>query len=105
MRRYKMITLSNPTAGREAEYNDWYQNVHLKDLGLHEPVIYRAGGIDYIYSIESTEQVKPDAVDALYVPDGRRLLLVTCSDWSYFWRQYARRLIVTAQLVRTEPSP
>jgi LPXTG-site transpeptidase (sortase) family protein len=79
--------------------------VNLKDLGLQEPVIYRAGGIDYIYAIQSTERVEPEAVDALYVPDGRRLLLVTCSDWSYFWRQYARRLIVTAQLVRTEPSP
>jgi hypothetical protein len=32
MRRYKMITLSSPIEGREEEYNDWYQNVHLGDL-------------------------------------------------------------------------
>jgi hypothetical protein len=29
MARYKMVVLSHPTEGREAEYNDWYQNVHL----------------------------------------------------------------------------
>lgn len=29
MRRYKMIVLSCPAEGREAEYNDWYQNFHL----------------------------------------------------------------------------
>ena len=27
-----MIVFSNPVAGREAEYNDWYQNVHLKQV-------------------------------------------------------------------------
>jgi hypothetical protein len=32
MRRYRLITLSNPTEGREDEYNDWYQNVHLGEL-------------------------------------------------------------------------
>ena len=29
MPRYKMVVLSNPVEGREAEYNDWYQNTHL----------------------------------------------------------------------------
>jgi hypothetical protein len=32
MRRYKMIVLSRPAAGREAEYNDWYQNFHLSQV-------------------------------------------------------------------------
>jgi hypothetical protein len=33
MARYKMMVLSNPSdKGREEEYNDWYQNVHLEDL-------------------------------------------------------------------------
>lgn len=32
MPRYKMIVMSRPTQGREAEYNDWYQNVHLGEL-------------------------------------------------------------------------
>lgn len=79
--------------------------VDLKRLKEFDQVIYRSGGLDYIYAVEGQETVKPDEVDALYVPNGERLLLVTCSDWSYFWRNYARRLIVTAALVRTEPSP
>jgi len=39
MRRYRMITLSNPTEGREEEYNDWYQNVHLGDLVAIEGIV------------------------------------------------------------------
>lgn len=31
-RRYKMIVLSHPAAGREEEYNDWYQNFHLAQV-------------------------------------------------------------------------
>mgnify|MGYP001821905945 CR=1 FL=1 len=32
MARYKMVVMSNPVEGREDEYNDWYQNVHLGEL-------------------------------------------------------------------------
>lgn len=32
MARYKMVVMSRPTEGREDEYNDWYQNVHLGEL-------------------------------------------------------------------------
>lgn len=32
MARYKMLVLSRPTPGNEAQYNDWYQNVHLKQI-------------------------------------------------------------------------
>lgn len=32
MPRYKMIVLSSPVEGREAEYNDWYQNTHLGEV-------------------------------------------------------------------------
>ncbi len=27
-----MIVMSNPTAGCEEDYNDWYQNIHLGEL-------------------------------------------------------------------------
>jgi LPXTG-site transpeptidase (sortase) family protein len=79
--------------------------VNLKQLELYDQVIYRADGVDYVYSVQGFEKVKPEAVDELYVPDGKRLLLVTCSDWSYFWSHYARRLIVTAKLIDSVPSP
>lgn len=32
MPNYKMVVLTNPREGREEEYNDWYQNVHLNQV-------------------------------------------------------------------------
>lgn len=32
MARYKMLVLSRPMPGKDAEYNDWYQNTHLKQV-------------------------------------------------------------------------
>ncbi|GAB3102884.1 DUF4286 family protein [Pseudomaricurvus hydrocarbonicus] len=32
MPHYKMVVFTRPKAGREQEYNDWYQNVHLREL-------------------------------------------------------------------------
>jgi hypothetical protein len=32
MPTYKMIVMTKPVEGREKEYNDWYQGVHLHDL-------------------------------------------------------------------------
>lgn len=32
MARYKMIALTNPVEGREDEFNEWYQNVHLPEV-------------------------------------------------------------------------
>ena len=32
MPRYKLVVMTKPMEGREDEYNDWYQNVHLQDV-------------------------------------------------------------------------
>ncbi len=32
MGKYRLIVLSEPVEGREAEYNDWYNNQHLADV-------------------------------------------------------------------------
>ena len=32
MPRYKMVVLSRPVEGREAEFNEWYQHVHLGEV-------------------------------------------------------------------------
>ncbi len=32
MSLYKMVVLSRPVEGREAEYNDWYQHIHLGQI-------------------------------------------------------------------------
>ncbi|MGE3689887.1 MAG: hypothetical protein AB7F98_00745 [Novosphingobium sp.] len=31
-RKYKFIVFSKPVEGREEEYNDWYQNQHLREV-------------------------------------------------------------------------
>jgi hypothetical protein len=30
--KYKMIVFTNAVEGREKDFNDWYQNVHLKQI-------------------------------------------------------------------------
>jgi len=32
MAKYTLIALSNPVAGKEQEFNEWYSNVHLRDV-------------------------------------------------------------------------
>ena len=32
MKKYKMIVFTRAVAGLEKEFNDWYQNTHLKDI-------------------------------------------------------------------------
>lgn len=32
MATHRLIVFTQPTPGREAEYNDWYDNVHLGDV-------------------------------------------------------------------------
>ena len=32
MRNFRLVVLTNPVAGREDEYNDWYSNRHLGDV-------------------------------------------------------------------------
>lgn len=62
-------------------------------------VFYEVGDVVYHYQVESVRRIAPDAVDALYVADGSRLLLVTCTDWDEAGRLYSNRLLVTAVMV------
>jgi len=41
MAAQKLIVLSNPTSGKEAEFNDWYDNTHVPDV-LDVPGVVRA---------------------------------------------------------------
>ena len=79
--------------------------LRLGELDPGDQVIYRRLGTDYVYAVVGQETVKPEDVQRLYVQDGEKLLLVTCSSWSYFWGHYALRIIVTTELVSTAPSP
>ncbi len=39
MPKYKMISLTNPVDGRDEEFNDWYQNVHLPEVVSSEGMV------------------------------------------------------------------
>lgn len=68
---YWMVVFNNPAAGRDAEYNDWYQHVHAPDVVAFKDVISAqrfakveiAGGVpqhpprDYmiVYEIRSSD--------------------------------------------------
>jgi hypothetical protein len=41
MPRCKLIALTNPAPGKEAEYNEWYQNTHLPEM-VSFPGVYLA---------------------------------------------------------------
>jgi len=32
MRRYVFVVMTNPVEGRDREYNQWYDEIHLKDV-------------------------------------------------------------------------
>jgi hypothetical protein len=32
MAKYTLVVLSNPTAGKESEFNEWYDKVHVPDV-------------------------------------------------------------------------
>jgi len=67
-------------------------------------VVYSSDGADYVYAVSETVVVSPQEIERLYVPDGRTLLLVTCSIWSWDGDGFAQRVITRAQLA-TEESP
>ncbi len=68
-------------------------------------LIYRADGMDYVYSVLDVFKVKPQDVGRLFIPDGQRLLLVTCANWNYLTETYNARLVTEAVLVKTQLSP
>ncbi|MCC6190842.1 MAG: class F sortase [Anaerolineales bacterium] len=70
-----------------------------------DEIIYRARGTDYVYAIEGRQTVGPNDVEHLYVNDGERLILVTCTNWDFLNWEYSDRLVVQAALVRQTPSP
>lgn len=69
MPSYKLIVMTQPVEGREQEYNDWYQGMHLPDLvavhgvksaqrfRLSRTVVADRGPLPYlaIYDIETDD--------------------------------------------------
>lgn len=76
---------------------------YLQKIKAGADVLYQVGGIEYWYAVSEKGRVQPDHVNKLYVPDGRSLLLVTCTDWDVDRFLYANRLMVRAVLVEQRP--
>jgi sortase (surface protein transpeptidase) len=76
-------------------------------IRLHhgDEIIYRWQGTDYIYAIDLTYLVPPEAVHRLYVPNGDRIVVTTCSGWDFIGRQYEQRLVLQATLIRKTHTP
>jgi LPXTG-site transpeptidase (sortase) family protein len=77
----------------------------LQNLKALDEVVYRSGGTDYVYAINTIQHIKPDEVSRLFQPKGDHLLLVTCTDWNYLTETYEGRLLADAVLAKQVPSP
>ncbi len=66
---------------------------------------YRWDGVDYIYEMGAKRVVSPDAVRDLYVEDGSKLILVTCTTWDPSLEAYSERVLAEATLVEQVPAP
>lgn len=69
---YKMVVMSTPQPGREDEYNDWYQNVHLGELlalpGFRCAQRFRMSrglGVGQAYPYLAIYEIETDEIDAV----------------------------------------
>jgi LPXTG-site transpeptidase (sortase) family protein len=76
----------------------------IGQLTAEHQIIYRWAGQDYVYQMRSQRLADDEDVQALYVPDGGKLLLVTCTSFNYITMRYQRRLILTAEWIGTVAS-
>lgn len=72
MARYKMLVLSRPTEGMEAEYNDWYQNTHIQQIvslpGFISAQRFKlaVNMLDNAYPYMAIYEIEADDVEAAY---------------------------------------
>ncbi len=92
MDKYILLVQSNAADGRDAEYNDWYDNVHLGEVlevegfkaaqrfALHGDSL--AGAVDHRYlAIYEIEADNPqDALDALQAAVSSRMAMSDAID-------------------------
>ncbi len=68
-------------------------------------VFYDWDGRRYQYRVEAKLPVAEDAVEQVFLADGRRLLLLTCDGWDILAWEYTGRLLLSAVLETVTPSP
>lgn len=102
MPSYKLIVMTQPVEGREQEYNDWYQGMHLPDLvavygvksaqrfQLSRTVVADRGPLPYlaIYDIETDDIDKTLDDLKARVGSGQILVSPALSKENYFGAVY-----------------
>ena len=68
-------------------------------------IIYRNGGVDFVYVVQTLIPAQPAEVSKLFQRKKEHLLLVTCTDYDLLTANYKGRLIVDAILVRRKIAP
>jgi LPXTG-site transpeptidase (sortase) family protein len=71
----------------------------LQHIARGAEIIYVLDGEAFVYAVREKGRLTTDDVGRIYLPDGRSLLLITCTDWDFEAHEYAKRLLVRAELV------
>lgn len=75
--------------------------LNLGELQPGDTVIYRGESETFVYQVKRQSIVTPDEVHRLYHPNGRSLLLVTCTGYNALEWRYDLRLVVEAEMIST----
>ena len=76
--------------------------VHLYQLSIDDTILYQTATTTYIYKVTHEQVIPPDFTEPVYLQDGSKLLLLTCTNWNASERKYDHRLLIEASLVRSE---
>lgn len=78
---------------------------YLWSLSLGGTVELDIGDTRYTYEVIDRRKAQPEDVAKVLIPDGDRLVLMTCEGWDLTRLTYDERLLVIAELVDTAPRP
>ncbi len=68
-------------------------------------IVYRNGGVDFVYNVETVSPAKPNETAKLFQRKKDHILLVTCTDYNFLTEKYDGRLIVDAVLTQRRIAP
>ena len=78
---------------------------YLWSLSLGGTVELETGRWRYTYEVIDRRTAKPGDVNKVLIPDGNRLVLLTCDGWDLTRLTYDERLLVIAELRETSSRP
>ena len=76
---------------------------HLDELQAGEVVILYTEKNVYTYNVRDHRVTDDGDMSVILATDNPQITLITCIDWDQESRTYLRRLVVFADLVRTDP--